>query len=218
MSGTLHILVVDDHAIVREGIVRILAGAGLPWSIEQAVGGDDALLQLGMRPTDLIVTDMSMPGLCGLDLIRRLHVAWPNLRILVLTMHADLGLATRAFRAGAHGYLTKDRAGSELVGAVLRVAGGENYVARGIAEHVATHLHGQDREPGLERLTNREFDIFRRLVAGRRLTEIADDMRLSLKTVRSHKRRIQIKLAVDSIAALVHYGVRNGVCGREVPG
>ena len=143
MNGTLQILVVDDHAIVREGVVGILVEAAWPWSIAQAAGGDDALVELGTRRTHLIVTDMSMPGLCGLDLIRRLHVGWPDLRILVLSMHADVVLATRAFQAGAHGYLTKDHAGSELVDAVLRVAGGDNYMARDIAEHATASAVGK---------------------------------------------------------------------------
>lgn len=216
-SRALQILVVDDHGVVREGIVRILQAAGRRWSVEQAASGEEALQQMRHHRFDVVVTDMTMPGLSGLDLLHRLHVGWPDVRLLVLSMHAESGFAVRAFRAGASGYLTKERAGSELVEAVAQVAEGRPWVTRDVADEVVLQLQHGTETTGLGRLSNREFDIFRRLVSGQRVSEIAEQLHLSVKTVSTHKRRIMDKLEVDSTAALVRYGVQHGVADEGAP-
>lgn len=208
-AAALRILVVDDHAIVREAVARILAGARRPWTIMQAACGAQALELLRTHPVDVIVTDLSMPGLCGLELVSRLHADWPALRILVLSMHADGPLAAGALRAGALGYLAKERGGTELIDAVMAVAEGHSYLSQDITERAVAQC--RDPAGGLARLSGREYEIFRRIVQGFGTSSIAQELQLSVKTVSTYKRRILDKLALDSTAALVSLGVRSGV-------
>jgi len=219
MSNTeLQILVVDDHGVVRDGVVRILQSAGRRWFVDQAASGQEALDRLRAKRYDLVVTDMTMPGMSGIDLLQRMHAHWPLVRILVLSMHAESTFAVRALRAGANGYLTKERAGHELVEAVSEVAAGRTWVTRDVADEVILHLNEGGQAPGLARLSQREFEVLRRIVLGQRITVIADELHLSVKTVSTHKRRILDKLALDSTAALVRFGMQNGLGAECTPG
>jgi len=213
MNGplALRLLIVDDHAIVREGLVRILEGTGHAWQVAEAASGFQALEWLRGHPVDLAIVDLSMPGMSGLELVARLHAEFPRLRVLVLSMHAEEQYALRAFQAGAHGYLTKDRASHELVDALLKVAGGGVYVTTSLAEQVVQRLNGASAAPRHAALSNRELEVLRRIVAGERLSAIADALHLSIKTISTHKRRIQDKLALPTMAALIRYGMEQGL-------
>jgi len=213
MAAPLSILIVDDHAIVREGLVRILEGTGHGWQVAEASSGFQALEWLRRReePTGLAIVDLSMPGLPGLELIRRLKSEFPRLRVLVLSMHAEEQYALRAFQAGAHGYVTKDRAPAELVAAVNKVADGGVYVTASLAERVVQHLNERTPEPRHTHLSDRELDVLRRIVAGHRLSDIAEALHLSIKTISTHKRRILDKLELPSMAALIRYGIEHGM-------
>jgi two-component system, NarL family, invasion response regulator UvrY len=219
MAAPLSILIVDDHAIVREGLVHILEGTGHGWQVAEASSGFQALEWLRRReePTGLAIVDLSMPGLPGLELIRRLKSEFPRLRVLVLSMHAEEQYALRAFQAGAHGYVTKDRAPAELVTAVNKVADGGVYVTASLAERVVQHLNGRTPEPRHAHLSDRELDVLRRIVAGQRLSDIAEALHLSIKTISTHKRRIQDKLELPSMAALIRYGIAQGLQDEAPP-
>jgi DNA-binding NarL/FixJ family response regulator len=210
-APTLRILIVDDHAIVREGLVRILEGTGRGWCVAEAAGGLQALEWLRRNAAELAIVDLSMPGMPGLELIRRLKGDFPRLRVLVLSMHAEEQYALRAFQAGAHGYVTKDRAPAELVDAVAKVAGGGAYVTASLAERVVQQLNGQAGRPSHAQLSDRELDVLRRIVSGQRLSAIAQALFLSIKTVSTHKRRIQDKLQLPTTAALIRYGIEQGL-------
>ncbi len=210
-APSLSILIVDDHAIVREGLVRILEGTGRGWQVAEAASGFQALEWLRRHPATLAIVDLSMPGMSGLDLIARLRKEFPALRVLVLSMHAEEQYALRAFQSGAHGYVTKDRAPAELVDAVAKVAGGGAYVTASLAERVVQSLNGAQAVPRHAQLSNRELDVLRRIVAGQRLSDIADELHLSIKTISTHKRRIQDKLHLPSMAALIRYGIEQGL-------
>ena len=210
-ASTLQILIVDDHAIVREGLVRILEGTGRGWQVAEATTGFQALEWLRRNDAALAIVDLSMPGMSGLELIARLRKEFPRLRVLVLSMHAEEQYALRAFQAGAHGYVTKDRASTELVEAVVKVAGGGVYVTASLAERVVQQLNGATATPRHAQLSNREIDVLRRIVAGQRLSDIADELHLSIKTISTHKRRIQDKLQLPSMAALIRYGIEHGL-------
>jgi DNA-binding NarL/FixJ family response regulator len=145
----------------------------------------------------------------GLDLIRRIKLEFPVVRLLVLSMHAEEQYALRAFSAGASGYLTKDSAANELMTAIGKVAAGGAYVSSSLAERVIHQLNGRVEVPRHTRLTDRELEIMRRLVGGRRLVDIARELHLSVKTVSTHKTRIQEKLQLPSLAALVRYGLEH---------
>jgi len=210
-SVPLRILIADDHAIVRKGLLYVLNGSGKGWTIHEAGDGFEALDFLRRHPVDLVIADLSMPGLSGLDLIKRIRDEYESLKVLVISMHAEDQYALRAFKAGANGYVTKDRAASELVTAVEKVAAGGAYVTPSLAERVVLQMNGSVETPRHTHLSDREIEVLRRLVAGQRLTDIADDLHLSVKTVSTHKSRIQEKLQLSSTAALVRYGMEMGI-------
>ncbi len=207
----LRVLIVDDHAVVREGLARILGAAGVGWTVGEASGGFQALEWLRREPVDIAIVDLSMPGMSGLDLIRRIRAEFGATRVLVLSMHAEEQYALRAFKAGATGYVTKDGAAAELVGAVRKVAGGGAYVTASLAERVIMQLNGAVERAPHERLSDRELEVLRRLVAGERITDIAEALHLSVKTVSTHKSRILDKLQLPTTAALIRYGMEHGL-------
>jgi DNA-binding NarL/FixJ family response regulator len=147
----------------------------------------------------------------GLELIRRIKAEFSGVRVLVLSMHSPEQYALRAFKAGADGYVTKDIAATELVGAVRKVAAGGAYVTESLVESVVRQLHGSARAPPHASLTDRELDVLRRIAAGQRLTEIGSALHLSVKTVSTHKTRIQEKLQVSSTAELIRYALHNRI-------
>lgn len=214
-DASLRILIVDDHAVVREGLMRVLEGTGHGWQVAEASSGFQALEWMRRHPVDLAIVDLSMPGMSGIDLIGRIRQDYPRARLLVLSMHAEEQYALRAFKAGASGYVTKDRASTELVDAVSRVAAGGAYVTDSLAERVVLQLNGMAEVPPHDRLSNREMEVLRRIVAGERIGDIANSLHLSIKTVSTHKRRIQDKLGLSSTAALVRYGMEQGLITDE---
>lgn len=214
-DASLRILIVDDHAVVREGLMRVLEGTGHGWQVAEASSGFQALEWMRRHPVDLAIIDLSMPGMSGIDLIGRIRQDYPRARLLVLSMHAEEQYALRAFKAGASGYVTKDRASTELVDAVSRVAAGGAYVTDSLAERVVLQLNGMAEVPPHDRLSNREMEVLRRIVAGERIGDIANSLHLSIKTVSTHKRRIQDKLGLSSTAALVRYGMEQGLITDE---
>ena len=203
------LLLVDEHTVVREGLRRVLEGCGEGWSVVEAASGFQALECLREQLVGLVVTDLSMPGMNGLELIRRIRAEFAKLPILVLSMHAEEQYALRAFKSGANGYVTKDSAAAELVAAVRKVAAGGAYVTSTLAERVVQQLSGTLGVPSHAHLSDRELDVLRRIVAGQRLTQIAQALHLSVKTVSTHKTRIQEKLGLPNLAALVRYGLEN---------
>ncbi|GAB4563405.1 MAG: response regulator transcription factor [Rhizobacter sp.] len=211
------LLLVDDHTIVREGLKRILEAHCSEWQVAEASSAFQALETLRRQPFDVLIVDLSMPGMSGLDLIRRARSDFPSIAILVLSMHAEDQYAMRSFKAGANGYVTKDSAAAELVTAVRKVAAGGAYVTSSLAERVVQQLNGNVSVPDHSQLSDRELEVLRRIVAGVRLTDIAEELHLSVKTVSTHKTRIQEKLGLPSLAALVRYGVENDIDKGDLP-
>ena len=206
-DGRFSLLMVDDHAIVREGLKRVLEPIANQWTITEAGTAFEALECLRNHHFDLAIVDLSMPGMGGLDLIRRIKAEFPSVSVLVLSMHGEEQYAMRSFKAGANGYVTKDSASTELVAAVRKVAAGGSYVSANLAERVVLQRNGQIREPRLSSLSDRELDVFNRIVAGERMTDIAQALNLSVKTISTHKGRIQDKLQLPNMAALIRFGV-----------
>jgi DNA-binding NarL/FixJ family response regulator len=213
---TLRILVVDDHAIVREGLVRVLSSAGERWAIAEAASGHEALERLRQEPFQMAIVDLSMPGMSGLDLIKRIKQDHPRMGVLVLSMHTEEQYAMRAFKAGANGYVTKDGPVADTVAAVRKVAAGGAYVSASLAERLVLQLNRAQPAPGHASLTDRELDVLRRIVAGHNPGQIATALHLSVKTISSHKRRILDKLQLPNTAALVRYGLEHGL-NLDVP-
>lgn len=208
-SLDISIVLADDHQLMREGLRRLLGATPGMRVVAEAANGHEVLEVLRRTPVDVAVLDLSMPGMTGMDLIRRVKTEFPEVAVLVLTMHAEEQYAMRAFRCGASGYLTKDSAGDELVHAIRKVAGGGGYVTASLAERLAMGLNAMRDAPAHASLSDREFEVFRRIVAGQRLTDIADELHLSVKTVSTHKARVLEKMGLDSTAALIRYGLEN---------
>lgn len=216
-SPVTRLLLVDDHTIVREGLKRILGSHCGEWQVAEASSGHQALETLRSQAFDVAIVDLSMPGMSGLDLIRRIHTEHPGMAVLVLSMHAEEQYAMRSFKAGANGYVTKDSAAEELVTAVRKVVAGGAYVSASLAERVVQQLNGNVRAPEHAQLSDREMEVLRRIVAGMRLTDIAEELHLSVKTVSTHKTRIQDKLGLPSVAALVRYGMEHDLDKGDLP-
>jgi DNA-binding NarL/FixJ family response regulator len=198
------IVLADDHEIVRDGLKRILAATPDLQVAAEAGNGDELLKLVKAGDYDVAVIDMSMPGLAGLALIKRLKAEKPKLRILVLSMHGEQQYAARALKAGAAGYLNKDSAAEQLVSAIRKIAAGGVH----ISETAAAGLVAAEKAPH-QGLSDREFEVLRLLVEGLGPTEIGAKLHLSVKTVSTHKTRILEKLGLGSTAELVRYALDN---------
>jgi DNA-binding NarL/FixJ family response regulator len=203
----IRVLIVDDHVVVRDGLKRILAASADLQVAGEAGDGDQALALVRANDYDAAVLDMSMPGLAGLDLIKRLKIEKPALRILVLSMHGEQQYAARALKAGASGYLNKDSAAEQLLGALRKIAAGGMHVSDATAAQLITASAGDG--PPHTRLSDREFEIFKLLAAGSSPGEIAKRLRLSVKTVSTHKTNLQDKLGLAGTAELVRYALEH---------
>ena len=212
LGPQVNLLLVDDHQIVREGLKRLLSSDTTAWSVTEASSGHEALEHLRREPFTLAIIDLSMPGMNGLDLLKRMKAEHPATKVLVLSMHGEDQYASRAFKLGANGYLVKDAASSELLMAATRVAAGGMYVSQSMAERVVMQLSGNNPSSGgHETLSNRELEVLQRIVAGQRLTQIAEALHLSVKTVSTHKANLQEKLQLPTMAALIRYGIDNNL-------
>ena len=205
----IRVLLADDHGLVREGFRGILSKAADIEVAAEAASGDEALALVKKHDFDLALLDLSMPGLSGLALIKRLKLEKPKLRILVLSMHGESQYAARALKAGASGYLTKDSATAELIGAIRKIAaGGVQISEAAAAQLIGAHGAGDAIEASL---SDREYEVLRQIVAGRSVTDIAAALNLSVKTVSTHKARILQKLNLTGTAELVRYAIEHGL-------
>jgi DNA-binding NarL/FixJ family response regulator len=201
----IRVLIADDHSIVRDGLKRILAATTDLQVADEAASGEAALALVKANDYDVAMLDMSMPGLSGIDLIKRLKLEKPKLRILVLSMHGEQQYAARALKAGAAGYLNKDSASELMLGALRKIAAGGVHIGDAAAASLLQAKEG----PPHESLSDREFEVLRLLVEGLGPTEIGERLHLSVKTVSTHKTRILEKLNVRSTAELVRYALEN---------
>ena len=198
------VVLADDHKIVRDGLRRILAATPDLQVAAEAADGDELVRLVKAADYDVAVIDMSMPGLAGPALVKRLKSEKPKLRILVLSMHAEQQYAARVLKAGASGYLSKDSAAEQLVGVIRKIAAGGVH----IGEAAAASLVAAEKAPH-ETLSDREFEVLKLLVEGLGPTEIGERLHLSVKTVSTHKTRILEKLNLRSTAELVRYALEH---------
>lgn len=212
----IRLLIADDHQLVREGLAHILHRASDMELAGEAADGDAVIRLVRAVSADVLLLDLSMPGKSGIELIKHVRREVPALRILVLTMHGEQQYAVRAFKAGAAGYLTKESAATELVDAVRRVAAGHTFVSQTIAAALAEALQqGGDPMPH-HALSDRELDVYRRLVGGETVSAIAASLYLSPKTVSTYKTRLAEKLGVENDAALIRYAIRHRLFDEDV--
>jgi DNA-binding NarL/FixJ family response regulator len=207
----LRVLLVDDHAVVRKGMKAILED-GLPGvAVSEAADGDQALAALA-EPPDAVVLDLSMPGRSGIDLLVEIKHRYPKLPVLIMSLHGEEQFALRALRAGAAGYLTKAAAPEQLVAAVTKVTRGGRYITEAVAERLAADVGGKDPAAAPhERLSDREFEVMRGIASGSSVSEIAETMHLSVKTVSTYRTRLLEKMGMGTNAELTRYAIQNGL-------
>jgi two-component system invasion response regulator UvrY len=207
----IRLLIADDHPVVREGLRRIIQDAPGLEVVGEVASGHELLERLPRVPADIVLLDVSMPGLRFLDLLQRLRSEHPTVAVLVLSVHPEDQYAVRALRAGASGYLTKDHSPEELTEAIRRVYRGNKYVSPALAERLATDVAAGSRDVRHELLSDREYEVLCLLGSGRAVKEIAHSLKLSPKTVSTYRTRVLEKMGVTSNADLVRYAALHGL-------
>lgn len=203
----MNILLVDDHAVVRQGYASLLRAVLPAIDVREAASGEDALLRVHEAVPNLVIMDVGLPGISGLETLRRLRQRLPQLRVLFFSMHDELPLVRQALDAGASGYLTKSSAPEVLIEAVRRILDGHAYIEQALATELA-YTPGDQRWQGM---TPRELEIFLMLTKGTPMRQIAEQLSISSKTVSNHLTLLKSKLQVSSHAELVHLGIDMGV-------
>lgn len=207
----IRILIADDHDIVRHGLRQVLLMAGDIEVAGEAGNGWEVLAALRDKPYDLLLTDLNMPGPSGAELLKRVKDEHPALAIVVLSMHGERQIASAALKAGASGYLTKGSPASSILAAVRKVALGGRYIDPELAEKLIFSPAPDEGDLPHEKLSGREYQVFRLIVQGVSVNDIADQLHLSAKTVSTHKKRLLQKLAMEGTADLVRYAVQHGL-------
>jgi two-component system, NarL family, invasion response regulator UvrY len=203
------VLLVDDHDVVRKGIRAILEDRFAAIAICEASSGDEALAAL-TAPFDAVVLDLSMPGRSGIDLLTEIKHRYPKLPVLIMSLHGEEQFAVRALRAGASGYLTKSAASEQLIAAFERIVRGGRYISEALAERLAVSAGGGTDAPH-DRLSDREFEVMRGIASGESVSEIADRIHLSVKTVSTYRARLLDKMGMSTNAELTRYAIHNGL-------
>ena len=203
-------LLVDDHAVVRNGLKKILEEQ--PGEIEfgEAATADEAIKLVREQAWDIVILDISLGGgRNGLDTLKELKQIRPRLQVLILTMHSEEQYARRSFRSGAAGYITKDSPRAELIRAVSKVMEGGKYVSPVLAEKLVAYIEKDINGPPHETLSDREFQVMRLIASGKTVSEIAELLSLSDKTISTYRARILEKMGMKTSAELTHYAIRN---------
>jgi two-component system, NarL family, invasion response regulator UvrY len=205
----INVLIADDHPVVRHGLRQIVAGTTDIQVAAEATNGHEVFERLERTSIDAVVLDLSMPGIEGLEILKQIRQDHPRLPVLVLTMHSENQFAIRALKAGAAGYLTKDTAPAELIGALRHIVAGGRFISPLVAEAIASHLGADSDQPLHERLSDREYQVLRMIADGMSTREIAAALSLSAKTVSTYRARVLEKMRLRNTSELTAYVVRN---------
>jgi two-component system invasion response regulator UvrY len=206
------VLLVDDHPALRKGMKSILEDAIAGIHVSEAGDGERALAVLGepdAKPFDVVVLDLTMPGRSGIDLLAEIKHRYPTTPVLILSFHGEEQFAVRALRAGASGYLTKTTAPELLVVAVNKLARGGRYISDTLADRLAADVGQKNAGAPHERLSDREFEVMRGIASGQSVSEIAEHMKLSVKTVSTYRARLLEKLGMETNAEVTRYAIQN---------
>jgi two-component system invasion response regulator UvrY len=207
----IRVLVADDHAVVRRGLVQILTEAPDMVVVGEASTGREALQAVRKHDYDVLVLDIAMPEGGGLEVLQQLQTLKPDLRVLILSMYPERQYAVRALKTGAAGYLTKESVPDELIAAIRKVAGGGKYITQSLAERLASELVGEVEKEPHQTLSGREYQVMTLLAAGKSVTDVAEELSLSVKTVSTYRGRILKKLGVSSTAEIIRYAIERGL-------
>jgi DNA-binding NarL/FixJ family response regulator len=207
----IRILIADDHVIVRRGLKQIVAEQPDMSVVGEARNAQE-VLELGRKqPWDVVVLDISMPGRGGLEVLKELKQEHPKLPVLILSVHPEDQYAVRALKAGASGYVHKETAPEELVKAIRTVLAGRKYISASFAENLAVALGADTEKAPHETLSDREYQVFCLIASGKTVSEIAEQLSLSVKTISTYRARILEKMGMSSNAELTHYAIQRGL-------
>jgi len=204
----MRILITEDHAVVRQGLKLILADHFKKAVFGEARNATEALALVWKEKWDVVVLDITMPGRSGLEVLKEIKRSRPKLPVLILSMHPEDQFAVRLLKAGAAGYLTKESAGQELVGAIKKVVAGGHYISSSLAERMASYLTIDVRKAPHERLSDREFLILRMFASGKQVSQVAKELTISVSTVSTYRARILEKMDMKNNAELTHYALQ----------
>lgn len=203
----MRILITEDHAVVREGLKLILADHFRKAVFGEARNATEALDRVWKEKWDVVLLDITMPGRSGLEVLKEIKRSRPKLPVLILSMHPEDQFAVRLLKAGAAGYLTKESAGDELVGAIRKVVAGGRYISPALAERMASYLTIDVRKAPHERLSDREFMILRMIASGKQVSQIAKEISLSVATISTYRARILEKTDMKNNSELTRYAL-----------
>jgi len=205
----IRIFIADDHSIVRFGLKQVLLNEFPSAHIEEAADAETLLKKVMKHECDLVITDLSMPGRSGLDALQQIKLSYPKLPVLVLSAQPEEQVAVRVLKAGASGYLNKDAPPEELIKAVRTVLLGKRYITASIADQLLTSLDKDTDKPLHELLSTREFEVMKRIASGKSVSDIAEQMSLSVTTISTYRARIMEKMNIKSNAQITIYAIEN---------
>jgi DNA-binding NarL/FixJ family response regulator len=208
-KATIRVFIADDHAIVREGLKQILAEQGDIIVAGEAENGLDAVKLFRKSRCHVMLLDISMPDRNGIEVLKQVRKEHPELAVLMLSMHREDQYAIRSLRAGAAGYLTKQSAPRELVTAIRQVASGQKYVSAALAQELAASVGADHEAPVHDTLSDREYQTLTMIAAGKTVSQIAQELSLSVKTISEYRARLLVKMKLKNSAELTHYAIRN---------
>jgi DNA-binding NarL/FixJ family response regulator len=205
----IKILIADDHTIFREGLKHILAEYPDLVVADEANNGQEVLDKIWKNNYDMVLLDITMPGMTGLEVLKQLKNDKPKLPVLILSMHPEEQYAIRVLRAGASGYLTKESAPDELITAIRKISQGRKYITSSLAERLATEVEADSEKPLHDILSDREYQVLRMIASGKTVKHIAKELSLSIKTVSTYRARIMEKMKMKTNAEVMHYVIKH---------
>jgi DNA-binding NarL/FixJ family response regulator len=203
----LRILIADDHTVVRKGLTQILHDMLEHVMIDEAENGNEVLEKIKLTPYDLIMMDISMPGRSGLETLKQIKKLYPAQKVLMLSIHPEDQYAIRSLKAGSSGYLTKATNPEELMRAINEILKGKKYVTSSVSEKLLSNLNDYGNIPPHEKLSDREYEVFTMIASGNTLSDISDELSLSVKTVSTYRSRILEKLKLNNNMQLTRYAL-----------
>ena len=205
----IRVLIADDHAVVRRGLSEILTRGLEDTVCDEAENAEQAMAKVRSQDLDLVILDLAMPGRSGLDILRDIRAERPNLPVLIFSMHPEDQYGRRMLKAGARGYMNKESAPEELIKAIKRILAGGRYVSPALAEKLARDLSDVEERPVHEALSDREFEVLVMIASGKTITQIAEELHLSVTTVSTYRARILEKMEMTTSAELMRYAFGN---------
>ncbi|MGE0368964.1 MAG: response regulator [Candidatus Dadabacteria bacterium] len=207
----LKVLIADDHPVVRQGVKQILAEELQLKQFGEARNAREVLESVSKKKWDILILDINLPDMNGLEILRQLKKVHPDLPVLVLTVFDEDQIAIRVLKAGASGFVTKETMPNELISAVKKIHSGGKYVSPSLAEKLVFNIYAEDEKPVHHKLSNREYQVICLIAAGKSVKQIAEELYLSIQTIRTYRTRILEKMEMNTDAELIHYAIQHGL-------